>query len=75
MAISDREHCIQRSQWEYEETTKDRKKIPNIQVFPSTQHGERFYTKEARQEEFYAIGTKYLVIFPPNIKTNKPRKI
>lgn len=54
---------------------KMEKKTPNIQIFPSTQDGERFYTKEARQEEFYVIGTKYLDIFPPNIKTNKPRKI
>lgn len=52
-----------------------KKKAPNIQVFPSTQNGERLYTKETGQEEFYVIGTKQLDIFPPNIKTNKPRKI
>lgn len=71
LAVSDREHSIQRSQWEYEETAKDTKNPPNIQVFPSTQESERLYTKETGQEEFYVIGTKYLDIFPPNNKTNK----
>lgn len=69
-----REHCIQRSQWGYEETTEDRQKPQTFKSFLQPQDCERFYTKEPRQEEFYVIGTKYLAVFSTKHQNKQTKK-
>lgn len=52
LTISDREHCIQRSQWGYEETTEDRQKPQTFKSFLQPKTMKRFIQKNEDRKNF-----------------------